>query len=314
MRNLLLATTAIVTLATPAFADNQMTKGKMETDAGISMDHKMGVTLKTGYSATDNDHLASRIMGMPVYTSASQDAERIGDINNLVVGAEGDVVAAVIGVGGFLGIGEKSVAVGYNDLEWQTNPNGDDVLVVATTREQLESAPEFKFETGARMMGDAKNSMGIKDSMGMMNKPAATGAEGSEDMSMADNYGTQPKEPGMMPGDKDRLEPVDMAQITAEELIGTRVLSAQEKDIGEVGDIVLDGTQNIDALIIDVGGFLGIGEKPVAISPDNLDFMADATGTKYVWVDFTKAELENQPVYDPGTFDPDKDVLMMSSS
>ncbi|MCB5176414.1 PRC-barrel domain-containing protein [Microvirga lenta] len=59
---------------------------------------------------------ASRLEGVNVY---NQNNERIGDISEVLVNEQGQVEAVVIGVGGFLGIGERSVAVPFNALQWQ---------------------------------------------------------------------------------------------------------------------------------------------------------------------------------------------------
>lgn len=59
---------------------------------------------------------ASKLEGVNVY---NQNSDRIGDISEVLVNRQGQVEAVVIGVGGFLGIGERSVAVPYNALQWQ---------------------------------------------------------------------------------------------------------------------------------------------------------------------------------------------------
>lgn len=58
---------------------------------------------------------ASRLEGMNVY---NQGNEKVGDIREVLVNKQGQVEAVVIGVGGFLGIGERDVAVPFNALEW----------------------------------------------------------------------------------------------------------------------------------------------------------------------------------------------------
>ena len=50
----------------------------------------------------------------------------------------------IVGVGGFLGIGEKDVAVSFAAIEPRTDENGDVSLYLNATQEQLEAAPEFK--------------------------------------------------------------------------------------------------------------------------------------------------------------------------
>jgi PRC-barrel domain len=63
-----------------------------------------------------NQWRASRLIGINVYGA---DNERIGDINEVLVDRQGNADAVVVGVGGFLGIGEKNVALPFNAFEWQ---------------------------------------------------------------------------------------------------------------------------------------------------------------------------------------------------
>jgi sporulation protein YlmC with PRC-barrel domain len=70
--------------------------------------------------------------------------EEVGEINDLVFDEEGRLVAAVIGVGGFLGLGEKNVAVSWDRIEWTPREDGEVELSMPFTREELEQAPEFK--------------------------------------------------------------------------------------------------------------------------------------------------------------------------
>ena len=88
----------------------------------------------------ENTALASNLMGSSVY---SMDDESIGDISDMIVNLDGTVEGVVIGVGGFLGIGEKQVAIEMGQLEVMTGENGETRLQTAATREDLEAAPEF---------------------------------------------------------------------------------------------------------------------------------------------------------------------------
>ena len=63
---------------------------------------------------------------------------KIGDVNDILLGTTGKIEAVIIGVGGFLGIGEKSVAVPFSSLKI-TEKNGSRYLVIETTKEALES-------------------------------------------------------------------------------------------------------------------------------------------------------------------------------
>jgi hypothetical protein len=63
---------------------------------------------------------ASKLDGVDVYNDRN---EKIGDISEVLIDKEGKAEAVVIGVGGFLGVGEHNVAVPFNALQWQMNDN-----------------------------------------------------------------------------------------------------------------------------------------------------------------------------------------------
>ena len=84
--------------------------------------------------------LGSDIIGTEVVTSTD---EKLGSISDVVLERDGTVIAAVIDVGGFLGIGAKSVAVSFNSLTATPTENGEKI-VVALSKEELNTAPEFK--------------------------------------------------------------------------------------------------------------------------------------------------------------------------
>jgi len=87
-----------------------------------------------------DEWLASNLVGQAVMNA---DNEPIGDINDIVTGEDGRVVAVLIGVGGFLGLGEKDVAVRYEDL---TFSRAEDQTVRVTTilsSAMLDAAPDY---------------------------------------------------------------------------------------------------------------------------------------------------------------------------
>ena len=84
--------------------------------------------------------LASQFMGQAVYSSGN---ENVGEINDLVMSKDLDTVVAIIGVGGFLGMGEKDVAIPVGDITATKDANNNLRLTIAATKEQLEAAPVF---------------------------------------------------------------------------------------------------------------------------------------------------------------------------
>ncbi len=62
---------------------------------------------------------ASKLMGLDVYNEAN---EKLGDVNELILDKDGKVNAVVIGVGGFLGMGEHDIAVTMDKLKFMETP------------------------------------------------------------------------------------------------------------------------------------------------------------------------------------------------
>ena len=81
--------------------------------------------------------LSSDFIGKAVY---GPDRHEVGTISDLVFQKSGKVQAAIVGVGGFLGIGEKEVAVPFADLQFSTQ-GGHRVITLSATKEALEAAP-----------------------------------------------------------------------------------------------------------------------------------------------------------------------------
>jgi hypothetical protein len=81
---------------------------------------------------------AESLLGVDV----SNGQDTIGEVADLIVTQDGRVEAIVVGVGGFLGVGQKSVALAWDSVELAER-DGERVILVAATREQLEGMPEF---------------------------------------------------------------------------------------------------------------------------------------------------------------------------
>jgi hypothetical protein len=102
-----------------------------------------------------------------------------------------------------------------------------------------------------------------------------------------------------------------VGDITSEELVGTTVYGADDANVGEIGDVALSADGKVDAVIVDVGGFLGMGEKNIAVGMDNLKFMTDKDGNKSLYTSFTKDQLEKQTPYDKGSYAEKRDDQRM---
>jgi len=84
--------------------------------------------------------LVGNLWNKHVYNAAGQS---IGDMKDVLIDRDGKVVAVVIGVGGFLGLGEKNVAVDYDFLKANGGITGDRI-VLGMNEQDLRSAPDFQ--------------------------------------------------------------------------------------------------------------------------------------------------------------------------
>lgn len=334
----LLATTALASVvATGAFAQSGTTTAPAATDAPATTTAPATTSTPATPDQTNaqvnaavvpaDGQLASNLIGETVYNGTGDDAENIGNVNDLVLSDSGQIESVIVGVGGFLGIGEKNVALSYGDIDW-AEKDGDRWIVVATTADALKELPAFD-----RRAYDPATANGAGTAMpaGTTTTGAATGTSGT---AMAPASGTATTTTAPAAGtaattapaattdtaantaavDRATLTEVPAADLTSENLEGTTVYGAEDANVGDIGDVVLTADGKVDAIIIDVGGFLGIGEKPVAVGMDDLKFMQDEDGDRYLYTTFTKEQLEAQPEYNEDTWEAERDQQRMTTT
>jgi sporulation protein YlmC with PRC-barrel domain len=313
----LLATTAIATLLSGAALAQDATQPAQPAPAQPSATTQDQAA--TAPVARADGFLASNLIGETVYNGTGDDAERIGEVNDVVIGSNGDVESVVIGVGGFLGIGEKNVAMNYNEIEW-AEKDGDRWIVVNATKDQLQALADF--DKKAYEPAPANTAMAPADSSATAPTPDATPDTTAQATPPANDTTAQTDTTAQAPAatdqtqtgaiDKNSLKEIPAADIRAENLEGTTVYGANDETIGEIGDAVLTTDGKVDAVIIDVGGFLGIGEKEVAVGMDKLQFMTDGNNNHYLYTNFTKEQLEAAPAYDESTWAQTRDKQLLT--
>ncbi|TDY01759.1 PRC-barrel domain-containing protein [Thiohalophilus thiocyanatoxydans] len=110
-----------------SYQDNKQDQSQMQSQGYLS-------------SAPANGRHASNLIGAEVKTTNN---EEVGSVSDLIIDQKGQVVGIVVGVGGFLGMGEKDVAIGWDNVS-HSGSSDQDELQIKSTREDLMSAPEFK--------------------------------------------------------------------------------------------------------------------------------------------------------------------------
>jgi sporulation protein YlmC with PRC-barrel domain len=102
----------------------------------------MGSAANTITAQKPDEWLATRLRGTSVLGS---DGVKIGSVDDILLDRNGSIKALVIGVGGFLGIGAKDVAIPFKQFQVVPGTEGkSDVLTLSMTKDQLADAQDFK--------------------------------------------------------------------------------------------------------------------------------------------------------------------------
>lgn len=291
----MLATTALVALMSgPAIAAS--------TDAETSMRFN---SVDTVGAKQVRGYLASNLMGHSVYASTAEDADRIGEIDDAVVGEDGSIKAVIIGVGGFLGMGEKDVAVDFSRLSFEKTGDDEYRLVSALSKEELEKA-------GAYEAPDRTNALDNKEPMtkeSTANNVPATSTVAAVDKD-ATTTATMPENSreSFMEG----RTKLGSEKLEAGTLDGAWAYDSNYNHIGEVGEVLVSADGKIDAMVIDVGGFLGLGEKPVAMAFKEVELYRNESEEIAVIVPYTEEQLDSATAYDADGYAEKSDGMLLT--
>ncbi|WP_028750558.1 PRC-barrel domain-containing protein [Rhizobium leucaenae] len=137
--------TAPMTKTAPATPDTTKPTAKMQNDAKAPAPAPTTTTAQgAGYLTEQSaDQMSAKTyIGQSVYNGQNKS---IGSIDDLILQKQGGIVAAIVGVGGFLGLGQKNVAVPFDKITATQNAqDGSMKLTTTETAESLKAAPEFK--------------------------------------------------------------------------------------------------------------------------------------------------------------------------
>jgi len=242
------------------------------------------------------DHRLSDLMGATVYVTEAEipmtevdaepaDWEAVARVDDFVMTRDGQVRGVLIDVGGFLGIGARTVMVGMEQLRFVNRVDREEMYVVFTaTREQLEQAPEFdqtSAEADAERAADAVAAA----------EPAPAGEVDRAPRPEDDRLGVAAPQAG--------FAPVEHGVLTVNDLTSAVVYDRFDERVSDISDVLLssDGSQVVGVLI-DIGGFFGLGARSVAVDIDDLEvlYSAERNETR-VYLALTEEELENLPDY-----------------
>jgi sporulation protein YlmC with PRC-barrel domain len=204
----------------------------------------------------------------------------------VILDESGGVAAVIVGVGGFLGIGEREVALDWNDL--QRRDNGG-TITSGLSKAELEKLPEYEYKTASR-----RRSVFIDGGYG---GDRAAGAP-ANDRRMA-----RDRSEGRMADQTSRRADgnenwIGADRLKVSKLIGAKVVNSQGETIGEVDDLLVTAGQT--RLVLSVGEFLGMGGHAVSVSLEqvSLERQRDDRDELRVSVGMTKDQLKALPEYE----------------
>jgi sporulation protein YlmC with PRC-barrel domain len=155
--------------------DNQQQVPQAQTNEQTQAVQKTGkVNVKGLIMMQDqNTFLASDLTGVTVY---SPQDESIGDVNDVIVSRDGKVDGIIVGVGGFLGVGEKDVAIAMNQVKMMDTDTGVK-LVLDMSKDQLAAAPEFKSKTDMQAQINAEQPSSTQGLVAPAEEPAQSSTQ-----------------------------------------------------------------------------------------------------------------------------------------
>ena len=93
-------------------------------------------------------------------------------------------------------------------------------------------------------------------------------------------------------------ESIDWQHLTVEDLEGATVYDRHDREVATISDVVVSDEGTAQTVVMDVGGFFGIGSRTVGIAVDRLGVQKSARdGEVRVYLSMTDEEVRNLPAY-----------------
>ena len=319
MKTLFASTAIALSFAVSAFADTHVSSAFVPSiaDQALRASDLMGARLYV----TEQD--------IDPMSGASDAWDDVGEVSDVIVGSAGGIDAVLVDIGGFLGLGERTIAVDLDDLAFVSDgADADDYfLVLRSSADALQYAPQFDevFTRGrtpapetestlmigaAQTSGSGLNSQSLTTTVTPMTigkelsdarEPIAgdtpevveMARDDSEIVITADGEAALADRPMV---EREGYDILDAAVMTIDDMTGASVYGVEDEDIGQIGEVLLNESGVPSVAVIDVGGFLGMGEKPVAVPVNRLTFLR-ADDDIRVYIGATEDQLDAMPAY-----------------
>jgi sporulation protein YlmC with PRC-barrel domain len=210
---------------------------------------------------------AGNLVGQEVYDG---NGNKVGDIDSVMVDQSGKVSSVVVDVSDWLE-SEKLIAVNWSDLQM----GQDGRIVTSMTKESAQSAAAFQYKD-ENLRGQVMTESGERSAAA---GAGAGGAAGATTGVAADSALMNPD-----------------GSLNASKLIGLDVQSPQDQKVGDIGEVVVSKDGQVEGVVVDVGGFLGIATHPVLLDWKDVGLTSE-NGTDRAVINLNKQRLEQMPAY-----------------
>jgi hypothetical protein len=252
-------------------------RGQFDINASELMGHDVHARRVPGERDATGDQPAANADGSrEMATMRRADLEEmdvIGQITEIVLSHDGQVRALVIGVGGFLGMGEQDVAVTMDQvtISADADDRSEMYIVVRTGVDLLKTAPAYDRMTRKDAMDDRDETRAER-----MAFPAPRIERKGYTM-------------------------VEMHEVTTEMMMDKAIHDVSDNEVGNVTDMIVDDAGKITHVVIDFGGFLGMGSSQAKIGFEELTILSTSDRDDVrIYVDATKEQIRELPRYQAG--------------
>ena len=224
------------------------------------------------------------------FMSDRNDMENIGEVADIVITHDGEIQGILVRFGGFLGMGSRTVLLTTNHLNFVSRSSADNAaenffVVMSLTKDELEALPEWdaqQLQTGFSLTGGEIYRDGNAQPRTVMSPSSWDNREAAQ-------------QTGVFSGGYVLLA---RNQWSRDRLVGAQVYADNGDRVGTVSDVTMNGNNAVAGLIVDIGGFLGMGGHTVRISADQAEVgWNEGKEDTRINLPMTRSQLEALPAY-----------------
>jgi sporulation protein YlmC with PRC-barrel domain len=250
----------VLAVAQSALAQDATTTAPATKPAATSAN----ASTNLGVSAVD----AGKLIGENVIDA---NGKTVGEIESVIVDPKGKVTSVVLDVSGWLE-SEKRISVPWKDLK----ADADGKIHTSLTKESAQAAAGYAYSNGVNR-GKVLNESGQVYATDGTREPttaSTTESNGKVDTTIQNADGS----------------------FNASKVVGLSVVNNANDSIGKVSEVLLDKSGKVSGVVVDVGGFLGIGTHPVKLGWNQIK-LVDQDGSLRAVVNMDKDALKQMPEY-----------------